>query len=127
MSSATHTHVPLPAADSSFITALRTYLVEELAQRFADGFTGFVASGGEISTGAGLTATPTALAAYPGGYYITETGSITFTANKTSYVIAHKDVTGDVGTFIRVAGTHYCVDNTSVNPNLRPTPSGSPR
>lgn len=103
----------LPAADSDFLATLRTFLREEDAERFTDMFAGFVAAGGTHGTGAGLTGTPAALTAYPGGFLVTETGSITYAANETTFVIAHKDTTGDVGTYTRVAGTHYLIDDVS--------------
>jgi hypothetical protein len=75
--------------------------------------TNYVYSGGVISTGAGLTKTPTSLIAYPGGYYVTETGAILFPANSTCYIVVHKDRTGNISTFTRVSGTHYLMDCVS--------------
>lgn len=103
----------VPSAGSSFLADLQAFLKQEDAGRFAEIFTGLVASGGVISPVASLTATPTALVAYPGGYRVTESGSITFTDNETTYVIAHKDTTGNAGTYTRVTGTHYLIDFSS--------------
>lgn len=110
---ATQTHRTVPAAGAAFLSDLQTFLRSEDADRYSDLFTGCVVSGGTHSTVAGLTGTPTALVAYPGGYYTTESGSITYDDAKTQWVVAHSDTTGDLGTFTRVPGTHYLLDTTS--------------
>lgn len=117
------THSPVPTSGSSFYSALQTFLKREDAQRFAEMFVPFVWSGGTHGTGAGLTKTPTALTAYPGGYYVTETGSITYNDNDTCYVIAHKDLTGNAGTYTRVSGTHYLIDCASASEPALPANS----
>jgi hypothetical protein len=115
----------LPNSNATFLTDLRTFLQDEDAARFRNMFTDFVVSGGTHSTGAGLTKTPTALVAYPGGYYTTESGSITYPQSDTCYVIAHKDLTGNAGTYTRVTGTHYLTDcDSGAEPTL---PSNSVR
>lgn len=104
----------VPAQNSSFFTNLVNYLKYEDANRHSElGFPSVVISGGTHATGAGFTKTPTSLIAYPGGYRITETGSITYPASDTCYVIAHYDTTGNAGTYVRVTGTHYLTDCTS--------------
>jgi len=118
----TQTHRTVPAAGAAFLSDLQTFARSEDADRFADMFTGFVVSGGTHATVAGLTATPTALVAYPGGFYTTESGSITYANATTTWVIAHSDTTGNLGTFTRVAGTHYLIDGTS--PSQPALPSG---
>src|SRR3990167_3964198 len=117
------THNTVPAADSSFLTDLQTFLKDEDAERYGEHFTSFVVSGGVISTGAGLTKAPTALIAYPGGWRVTESGSITFADASTTYVIAHKDTTGNAGTYTRVAGTHYLTDAVSASEPALPANS----
>lgn len=107
------THITLPQPGSAFYTDLTAFLIEETAKRYADQFSGMVVAGGIHGTVNALTNTPTPLTAYPGGYYVTETGAITYPAARTSWAIAHKDKTGDLGTFTRQAGTHYLVDRTS--------------
>ena len=103
----TQTHNTVPASGSAFLTDLQTFLREEDAERYADLFSDRVVSGGVITPGAGLTKTPSALVAYAAGYYVTESGSITFTDATTTWVIANKDTTGNSGGFTRVSGTHY--------------------
>jgi hypothetical protein len=103
----------VPSSNSTFIADLQTFLYNEDAQRFADMFSSFVVTGGVISTGAGLTKTPTSLQAYPGGYRITEIGSITFLPSVTTFVIVHRDTSGNAGTYTRVIGTHYLIDSVS--------------
>jgi hypothetical protein len=109
------THFTVPSANTSFLSDLRTFLFDEDAARYADIHgTGMVASGGTHGTVGGLVGTPAALAAYPGGYYITETGAITYPDATTCWVIATRDITGNPsGNFVRVAGTHYAIDCVS--------------
>ncbi len=108
------THNTVPSNNSTFLSDLQNFLAQDEPKRYGDQFTGFVTSGCVISTGAGLTKTPTSCTAYPGGYYATETGSITFVdATANQWVVINKDTTGNLGTFIRVAGTKYMVDATS--------------
>lgn len=103
----------LPAANSGFQTNLANFLKREDAKRYQQQFESFVVSGGTHATAASLTATPASMIAYPGGYYVTEIGSITYLDNETTWVIAHKDLTGSLGNFARVPGTHYLIDSVS--------------
>ncbi len=103
----------VPAASSTFLADLQTFLLEEDADRFRDMFTGFISVGGTHATGAGLVHTPASLTAYPGGHYITETGAITYPDSTTHiWVICHKDTTTAVTDWTRVSGTHYLFRNT---------------
>lgn len=120
---ADQTHSTLPQQNSSFITDLSTFLQREDAQRYIEQFVGMVTSGGVDTTGGTLTHTPTSLIAYPGGYYITETGSVTYIANSTCYLIANRVTTGNLATFQRQAGTHYLTDCTSPTKPALPTDS----
>ena len=108
-----HTHSTVPQQNSSFIGDLQTFLKGEDAARYIQQFEGMVVSGGVDATGGTLTHTPTSLTAYPGGYYTTETGSVTYVSNSTCYLIAHRLTTGNLGTFQRQSGTHYLTDCTS--------------
>lgn len=105
-----HTIETLPGANASFLTDLQNFLNEEWAERFNEILSPFVLSGGTHGTAAGLTGTPASLVAYPGGFRVAETGSITYIDSETSWVIVNKDLTGDLGNFVRVAGTHYLVN-----------------
>jgi len=106
-------HNPIPANNSTFFSDLQTFLQEEDADRFRDIFTGMIVTGGTHVTGAGLTHSPDALTAYPGGHYITESGSITYPDSITHlWVICHKDTTTAVTDWTREAGTHYLFRNT---------------
>ena len=98
---------PLPAAQSNFLEILDQFLQFEDANRQAFTWRGWVVDGGVFSPQPGLTGTPSPLTAFPGGFYITETQSITFVDNVTTWVIAHKDTVGDLGPYLRVPGTHY--------------------
>lgn len=113
----------VPASNASFVTDLQNFLKQEDAERYADMFSGFVVGGGTHGTPAGLTGTPSALTAYPGGFLVTETGSITYSDSETTWVIAHKNTTGNVGTFTRVSGTHYLTDNVSASKPTLPADS----
>lgn len=102
------THNTVPSSSSSFLTDLQNFLKEEEAKRYQDAWDGgFIVSGGLHSTGAGLVGAPGATTGYAGGYYFSETASITYTNNTTCFVIAHKDITGNLSSFTRVAGSHY--------------------
>lgn len=117
------THSTVPSQNASFVTDLQTFLKREDAQRYADLFAGAVVSGGVDATGGTLTHTPTALTAYPGGYYVTETGSVTYVSNSTCYLIVHTALTGNLGTFQRQSGTHYLTDCTSPSKPALPAAS----
>lgn len=97
----------LPSAGSLFMETLLAFLSQEDAERFMLQFRGFVWAGGIHGTVAGLTGTPSALTAWPGGYYTTEAGSITYANASTTWVIADSGLTGNIGGYTRVAGTHY--------------------
>lgn len=117
------THTTVPAQNSTFITDLQTFLRGEDAARYIEQFSGFVVSGGVDTTGGTLTHTPSAVTAYPGGYYTTETGSILYVGNSTCYLILHRLTTGNLGTFQRQAGTHYLTDCISPTKPALPTDS----
>ncbi len=106
----------LPQSNSSFLIDLQTFLRNEDANRAQYYARGWVASGGTHATGAGLTHTPTALVAFPAGFYTTESGSITYPDADTCYVIADPNLTGNLTTFTRVSGTHYLMDCNSASP-----------
>lgn len=108
-------HQTVPSANFSFMSDLQNFLRVEDANRHYDLFPSVVTSGGIHTTGAGLTHTPTALAAYPAGFYITETGSVVYPDNSICWVIAHKDTAANQGSFTRVAGTHYLLNCNSVS------------
>lgn len=115
----TQTINPIPVAGSDFIEILQAFLANEDANRFGLYVPyGLVVAGGIHGTIAGLTATPSALVALPSGYYITETGSITYPDNATIWVIANKDTTGNLGGYTRVAGTHYLIAAIGTAPTL---------
>lgn len=107
----------------SFNSDLQNFLTEEDADRFKLMFQSFVVSGGTHGTVAGLTGTPAALTAFPGGHHVTESGSITYpdsTAN--IWVICHKDTTTDLGgDWVRVPGTHYLFDPVASSQPTLPT------
>lgn len=117
------THYPLPQQDANFLPDLQSFLQSEDAARFRDMFLSFVAVGGTFSPVGGLTVTPAALTAYPGGYYITESGSITFGDNKTCWVIASADTASPsvYAGWTRVSGTHYLTDCTHASQPSQPT------
>lgn len=105
------THNTIPTSNASFITTLQSFLKQEDAKRYQEHFVEMVLSGGTHGTVGSLVGAPGSLVAYPGGYYTTETsGTITYVNNSTCYAIAHKDLTGNLSNFVRVAGTHYLID-----------------
>lgn len=116
-----HSHQTVPQSNSAFISDLQTFLKSEDPNRYSDLFAGTVVGGGVDTTGGTLTHTPTSLTAYPGGYYTTETGSVTYVSNSTCYLIVHRLTTGNLGTFQRQSGTHYLTDCTSPSKPALPT------
>ena len=103
----------VPDNNSTFFNDLQTFLQEEDADRFRNSFSGHIISGGIHGTGASLSQTPSALTAFPGGHYISETGSITYPDDTTHiWVLCHKDTTTAVTDWTRVSGTHYMYRNT---------------
>lgn len=119
------THQTVPSANFSFMSDLQTFLRNEDANRMADIRSSIVIAGGIHATAAGLVGSPTALLAYLGGYYITESNSITYPDASTCWVIAHKDTTGNKGSYTRVSGTHYLLNCASATapPELPDTTS----
>lgn len=113
------THQTVPSANSSFISDLQNFLKREDAARHADLYPSSVVAGGTHSTAAGLVGTPASLVAYVGGYYITEDASITYPDASTCWVIAHKTMTGNQGSFTRVSSSHYLINcSTLAQPPL---------
>lgn len=121
--SGTMTHYPIPQQNDTFLPDLQTFLLGENAARFTDAFRPFVSSGGVFAPVGGLTGTPTPIVAYPGGYYVAETASITFPDASQCWVLVGSTTTGDITTFVRVPDTHWLIDCSSgvVQP---PTPGG---
>ncbi len=111
----TDTINPIPEPGSAFNDDLQEFLANEDANRYADIFSDIVVSGGIFEIGTGLTHTPSELLAYPSGFYVTENGSITFSDDKTTWVAVFKDTetTSFIGTWQRVSGTHYIIDEDS--------------
>lgn len=116
----TQTHKTLPESNAAFLITAQNFLAEEAAKRFNDLFTPCIVSGGTHATAGGLVGTPAALLAYPGGFYTTETGSITYNDEKTNiWVICHKDIVSAITDWTRVAGTHYLFrDNIATEPTI---------
>jgi hypothetical protein len=114
----TFTQKTLPIPGSSFTIQTQEFLAEEDALRFKDLFRPSVVSGGTHGTAAGLVGTPAPLLAYPGGFYVVETGSITYNDDKANiWVAVHKDKVSAVTNWTRVAGTHYIFrDNIATQP-----------
>ena len=119
----TSTKTPLPSQGSSFFSELETFLGEEDAARYKDIFTSFVVSNGLHGTGASLIGDPGATVAYPGGFYVSETGTITYADNTAHHwVIIYKDTTTVLGgDWIRVSGTHYFFDPVAASQPATPT------
>lgn len=101
----------VPSSNLSFLSHLQTFLKEEDADRLIEmGGTDFILSGGIHSSGAGLTKTPSAVVAYMRGMRTTESASVTYEDNTICNLALHKDITGNIGTYTRVANTHYLLD-----------------
>lgn len=114
------THQTVPSANFSFMSDLQNFLRVEDANRYSDFYSSAVISGGIHSTAAGLVGSPTSMVAYVGGFYITESGTITYPDDSTCHVIAHKDITADQGSYTRVSGTHYLINCASFIPPAIP-------
>lgn len=119
----TETKNTVPGANVSFLSNLQNFLEQEDAERFQDMFSGFVVSGCTHGTVAGLTGTPASCTAYPGGFYTTETASITYPDDDTCWVIMDSVTTGDSSPFNRVSGTNYLTDCTSATEPTLPANS----
>lgn len=105
----------LPGATATFLPALQEYLRDEPGDQRAEmGLHNVVISGGIHATAASLTSPALTCVAYPGGHRVSQTSTtLTYLSNRTSWVIVHQDTTGTVGTFTRVAGTHFLIDSAS--------------
>ena len=121
----TSTQSTLPQQNSTFFSDLETFLAEEDALRFQDILNPFVVLNGLHGTGGSLVGNPGNTTAYPGGFFVNETGTITYADNTTHHwVIIHKDtVTVIGGNWIRVSGTHYLFDPVSSSHPTAPTDS----
>ena len=119
----TSTINPIPnTGDTNFNAVLQKFLREEDAERTFGIFNSFTVFGGIHGAGAGLVGTPSSLLAFPGGFFVVETASIVYPDNKTHiWVYAHKDTTTVIGgNFVRVPGTHYIIESTSVTQPTTP-------
>jgi hypothetical protein len=103
---------------------LYNFLADEDANRFYEqGFQNAVSTQANAgaclgATGAGLTMTPTSCVAYNAGYRSTETGSITFTNAKTTWVAMDENTSGSnagLPNFTRVGSTHYLIDDVDAS------------
>ena len=121
----TSTQSTLPQQNSSFFSDLETFLAEEDALRFQDILDPFVVENGLHGTGGSLVGDPGNTTAYPGGFFVNETGTITYNDDTTHHwVIIHKDIVTVVGgNWIRVSGTHYLFDPVSAAQPTAPTDS----
>ena len=121
----TSTQSTLPQQNSSFFSDLETFLAEEDALRFQDILNPFVVENGLHGTGGSLVGDPGNTTAYPGGFFVNETGTITYNDDTTHHwVIIHKDIVTVVGgNWIRVSGTHYLFDPVSAAQPTAPTDS----
>ena len=109
----------VPSSNStSFLSDLQQFLKFEDGRERNELFNSVAVSGGNHSTSASLSATPSAMTAYIGGDRITETGAVTYQASNTCYLIADRNTTGNSGAFTRVAGTHYLIDCAGTKPTL---------
>jgi hypothetical protein len=113
----------IPVGGSAFLSTLQTFLRNEDADRYREQFRDGVSTVANATaclgaTAAGLSHTPTACVAYPGGHRITETGAITYGDAALTWVIIDEDESGDSGTFTRVAGTHYLLDESATQPTI---------
>ena len=121
----TSTQSTLPQQNSTFFSDLETFLAEEDALRFQDILNPFVVENGLHGTGGTLIGDPGNTTAYPGGFFVNETGTITYNDDTTHHwVIIHKDIVTVIGgDWIRVSGTHYLFDPVSVAQPTAPTDS----
>jgi len=119
----TSTKTALPTQGSGFFLELEKFLGEEDAERFKDILNPFVVQNGLHSTGGSLVGDPGSLIAYPGGFYVTETGTITYNDDTLHHwVIVYKDTTTVLGgDWIRVSGTHYFFDPVASSVPTIPT------
>jgi len=121
----TSTQSTLPQQNSTFFSDLETFLAEEDALRFQDTLNPFVLANGLHGTGGSLVGDPGNTTAYPGGFFVNETGTITYNDDTTHHwVIIHKDIVTVIGgNWIRVSGTHYLFDPVSAAQPTAPADS----
>jgi len=90
---ATINTLPDPSS-ATFSSALQTFLQQEAANRDVLRQVSSIVSGGLHGTAAGLVGSPGSVVAFPGGYYTTESGSITYSDSKSNiWVVIGKDTT----------------------------------
>lgn len=113
------THRTLPSSSASQ-SVWQTYLTGELADRFADMFHPFIVSGCLHSTSGTAVSSAIACTAYgPSGAWVPQSAAAIdytaagATAADTCWVALDYATTGNVSSFVRVAGTHYVVDCSS--------------
>ncbi len=111
----TQTVNTVPSSGASFLTTLQSFLQQEDADRYALIFNSVVVSGCTHSTGAGLTKSISSCIAFPGGYYVSASGSVTYSDNDTCWLAVSKDTTpSTIDNFVRQGSTNFLVDCTSV-------------
>lgn len=107
----------LPTSSAAFLTDMQTFFREEDAERYDDHFDDFIVSGGTHATAGGLTSGSFATTGYVGGYRIAQSSAaITYANATTSWVIFDADASGNLGSYIRVLGTHYLVGTGATQP-----------
>lgn len=117
----------VPAADSSFLTNLTTFLEQEDADRVFPRLAGVVLEGGYHSTDADLTATLPAIVAFPEGHYVSMAAKAhTYTASKRTFVYVRDD---DTRTLTWAGATityddHYAFAETTSATSVINTPTG---
>lgn len=111
-------------SNASYPSQLYNFASKEDANRYYEqGFGNSVSTVANTSaclgtSGVGLTMTPTSCVAYNAGYRGTETGSITFANNSTTWVAMDENTSGSnagLPNFTRVSSTHYLIDAIDVS------------
>lgn len=112
----TQTINTIPSSGASFLTTLQAFLRNEDANRYDLLFNGVVVSGCTHSTGAGLTGTISSCVAFPGGYYVSDSGTVTYNDNDTCWVAVSADTTAaTIDNFVRSGSSHFLVDCDSAS------------
>lgn len=111
----TQTINTIPSSGASFLTALQSFLRNEEANRYELLFTSSVVSGCTHATGPGLTGTISSCVAFPAGYYVSDSGSVTYGDNDVCWLAVSADTTpSTIDNFVRSGSTHFLVDCTSL-------------
>jgi hypothetical protein len=112
----TQTINTIPSSGASFLTTLQAFLRGEDANRYDLIFNDLVISGCTHSTGAGFTKSISSCVAIVGGYYVSNSASVTYNSSDTCYLAISADTTpSTINNFTRSGSSNFLVDCVSAS------------